>query len=91
MSYENGIILPNFEDNNFYINNVGISFAVKTNFYKEKNLYFIPGVQEDFYYLDKIRNLNEPIIILKNIGYYVNCNPFKIDKKFNNVFINYSE
>ena len=90
MSYENGKILPRFEDDNFYIDNVGISFAVKTKFYKEKNLYFTPGGKEDFYYLDKIRNLNERIIILENIGYYVNCNPFKINKKFNNVFINYS-
>ena len=89
MFYENGRILPRFEDDNFYMDNVGISFAVKTNFYKNKNLYFIPSVREDFYYLDEIRKLNEPIIILENIGYYVNCNPFKIDKKFNNVFINY--
>ena len=86
----NGVILPQFESDNFYINNVGISFAVKTEFYKNKNLYFIPSSQEDFYYLDTIRKLNEPIIILENIGYYVQCNPFKIDKNFNNIFINYS-
>ena len=89
MCYKDGRILPSFKDDNFYINNVGISFAVKTKFYKNKNLYFTPGNQEDFYYLDKIRKLNERIVILENIGYYVNCNPFKIDKKFNNVFINY--
>ena len=80
MCYKDGRILPSFKDDNF-----GISFAVKTKFYKNNNLYFT----EDFYYLDKIRKLNERIVILENIGYYVNCNPFKIDKKFNNVFINY--
>ena len=85
MCYEDGRILPSFKDDNFYIYNVGISFVVKTEFYKNKNLYFT----EDFYYLDKIRKLNERIVILENIGYYVNCNPFKIDQKFNNVFINY--
>ena len=89
MCYKDGNIVPSLKDNNFYIDNVGISFAVKTKFYKNKNLYFTPGGQEDFYYLDKIRKLNERIIILENIGYYVNCNPFKINKKFNNVFINY--
>ena len=89
MAFQDGIILPKFEDDNFYINNVGISFAVKTKFYKNKNLYFTPGETEDFYYLDTIRNLNEHIIILENIGYYVRCNPFKIDKNFKNVFVNY--
>jgi hypothetical protein len=89
MCYEDGKILPSFKDDNFYIDSVGISFAVKTEFYKNNNLYFTPSKQEDFYYLEKIRKLNERIVILENIGYYVNCNPFKIYQKFNNVFINY--
>jgi hypothetical protein len=61
MCYEDGKILPSFKDDNFYIDNVGISFAVKTEFYKNNNLYFTPSKQEDFYYLEKIIKLNERI------------------------------
>ena len=67
----NGIIPPLTHNDTFVQNAVGISFAVKTSFYKTHNLYFTPSATEDFYYLDNARNMGAKIIIADEIAYFV--------------------
>ena len=47
-------IFPLLDQTNFFINNVGISFAFKTRLFYEGNK-FIPSSAEDYYFLDKLR------------------------------------
>lgn len=70
MQYKNGgKILPKVEDNDFKINEVGISFCLKTDITKEFN--FVPSPSEDFDLLNKLRSNNKKIIISDYIGYNV--------------------
>jgi hypothetical protein len=87
MRAKNGDILPDPNDNNFYINKVGISFAVNTKFYKDNNLYFTPSQQEDFYYLDKARNMNAPMLISSQVAYFVEQKPTSV-KTYKEILIN---
>ena len=88
MISKNGIIYPYPDDNNFYINKVGISFAVNTNFYKTNNLYFKPSSQEDYYYLDNVRKLKVPILISSYVTYFVSTKPRYVNK-YKEVYLNY--
>ena len=87
MRAKNGDILPDPNDNNFYINKVGISFAVNTKFYKDNNLYFTPSQEEDFYYLDKARNMNAPMLISSQVAYFVEQKPTSV-KTYKEILIN---
>ncbi len=59
--------LPPAKSNNFKQNYVGISFAVRKSLAVE----FEPSATEDFYYLDKVRNLKKKIIISPHITYFI--------------------
>lgn len=87
MRAKNGKILPSPNHSDFYLNEVGISFAVNTNFYKDNNLYFTPSQQEDFYYLDKARNMSAPMLISSHVAYFVEQKPTSI-KTYKEILIN---
>jgi glycosyltransferase involved in cell wall biosynthesis len=77
-------ILPAPHHNDFYKNKVGISFC----FNKRLNLLFEPSTTEDFYLLDKIRELNHKMIISPYVTYFVRSSPVSTDI-YNRVKINY--
>jgi glycosyltransferase involved in cell wall biosynthesis len=69
MIYQDGKILPPIDEDEFFINKVGISFCMRTldaNKYK-----FEPSSTEDFKLLDKLRNDKKNIIISKHVNYNV--------------------
>ncbi len=66
-------ILPPEKSNNFIKNYVGISFAVKKSLAVE----FEPSGAEDFFYLDKIRNLKKKMVISPYVTYFVRTSPNK--------------
>lgn len=72
MIYNCGKILPMPEDNDFKINEVGISFCLKTEL--AKKFLFIPSGTEDFELLDRLRSNGYNIVISDYIGYNVNPN-----------------
>jgi hypothetical protein len=63
-------ILPKLETDNFYLNHVGISFAMKKKIF-DKKLIFEPSSCEDFEYLNLMRNNNYKIIISPYVKYFV--------------------
>lgn len=72
-------ILPHLHQKNFYINEVGISFAFKTKLFHEgKKL--VPSSGEDFYFLNNLRNSKKTIMISPYIMYFVRANSLKIPK-----------
>lgn len=94
---KNNHILPPLNTDNFYINNVGISFALKTEIYKNGHK-FIPSNVEDFNYLDLIRKNNYKIMISPYVKYFVNYDDTQDIKKYinnyvvgNRIFINKNE
>ena len=66
-----GIVPPMNHKTTFKKNAVGISFAVKTSFYKNNDLYFTPSNTEDFYFLDRARTMGAKIVIADEIAYFV--------------------
>ena len=78
-----GDILPPLNTDNFYQDNVGISFALKTKIFK-KGLKFSPSSIEDFNYLDVLRKNNYVIMISPYIRYFVNSNGAQDINKFVN-------
>ena len=66
-------IFPELNTNNFYVNRVGISFAMTKKLF-DNGYIFIPSDTEDFLLLDKIRNGNNKMLISPYIKYYVRCN-----------------
>jgi len=66
-----GIVPPMNHKTTFKKNAVGISFAVKTSFYKNNGLYFTPSNTEDFYFLDRARTMGAKIVIADEIAYFV--------------------
>jgi glycosyltransferase involved in cell wall biosynthesis len=62
-------ILPKIGDKDFKINQVGISFCLKTNIYKQFN--FIQSQTEDYDLLKRIKSNGKNIIISDYIGYNV--------------------
>lgn len=93
MIYSNGEILPELETDNFYVDHVGISFAIKKTIYDSSiHLHFVPSTNEDFQYLNKIRQNNYKMVISPYVTYLVShCQqPQQIDRKEGNrVKINY--
>ena len=71
----NDKILPKLETNNFYLNDVGISFIMRLSIYNSGTIFTADGA-EDFLYLDKIRKEGYIIIISPYITYFVRNEPF---------------
>ena len=74
-------IHPNLNVDNFFPSSVGISFAVKKKIF-DAGIAFRTGVEEDYFFLDAIRQNNYKMMISPNILYLV--------KHFNFEFSNYS-
>jgi glycosyltransferase involved in cell wall biosynthesis len=81
-------ILPELETDNFYLNHVGISFAMKKKIF-DNNLIFVPSSGEDFEYLNLIRNNNYKIIISPYIKYFVRSEDMNNNVIGNRVKINF--
>lgn len=64
------IIHPSMDADNFYMNDVGISFVVKRNVFSK--IQFVPSSVEDFNYLDEVRRQKYVIMISPYVEYYVN-------------------
>lgn len=67
----NGNTQPPPGTKDFKCCNVGISFAVKTDFVRKYNILFPPGGIEDFAFLDACRNLGAKYLVTNDIQYYV--------------------
>jgi len=63
-------ILPPLHADDFHINEVGISFAIKTSIFKNGHLFSPSGV-EDFLYLSTLRDNNYCMMISPYVKYYV--------------------
>jgi len=63
-------VCPSIDSTNFFIKNVGISFAVKTELVSK--FIFIPSIEEDFEFLDKVRLKKYKIVLSPYITYSVN-------------------
>ena len=76
MTYENNInyILPILNTESFYVNNVGISFALKTKIFDIDNIKFIPSSNEDYSLLNELRDKKYIIMISPHIKYLVRGN-----------------
>lgn len=82
-------IHPHLNVDNFYLSNVGISFAVKKKIF-DAGIEFRTGVEEDYFFLDAIRQNNYRMMISPHILYLVkhfNCE--LSNYKITRVFINY--
>jgi glycosyltransferase involved in cell wall biosynthesis len=78
MSYEvnKDHILPSLnESNNFFMDNVGISFAMKKNIF-DLGYIFIPSNREDYELLERIRDNNYKMMISPYIRYFVRGNEY---------------
>ena len=83
-NYKNKIYLSGyFGKDNFYINNVGISFAMKTQIFNS-GIKFIASSTEDYNILNVLRENNNIIMISPYIRYIVNDNNSNIDTFINN-------
>lgn len=71
MIYSNGNFLPPYNCDRLSVGKVGISFAVKTKFLKENNLFFRSSEVEDFDLLKRISSLGK-IHLSDYIGYKIN-------------------
>ena len=63
-------ICPSLEETNFYKKNVGISFALKKNIFDK--VIFNPSWEEDFEFLEKIREQKYKIILSPRVTYMAN-------------------
>jgi len=81
-------VIPSITTENFYINDVGISFIMKKQIF-DNDIKFIPDSAEDFLLLNKIRKKNYKIIISPFVLYYVEDSIHNNDIIGNRVYINY--
>jgi len=84
-----GRVIPSIYTDNFYINDVGISFVMKKEIF-DNGIKFIPDAAEDFLLLNKIRKNNYKMIISPNVMYYVENSVHDSSIIGNRVFINYN-
>jgi glycosyltransferase involved in cell wall biosynthesis len=83
----NSRIIPKLETNNFYLNDVGISFIMRLSIHSSGTT-FIPDGAEDFLYLDKIRKEGYKMVISPYIKYFVRNEPFFTNIIGNRTIIN---
>jgi glycosyltransferase involved in cell wall biosynthesis len=67
------ILPPLQETQDFHVNNVGISFVIKTQIFTEGNV-FTPSDIEDYIFLNMLKNKNKIIMISPFVKYFVNGN-----------------
>jgi glycosyltransferase involved in cell wall biosynthesis len=67
----NGNTQPPKGTTEFQCCNVGISFAIKTEFIRKYNILFPPGGVEDFAFLDVCRDLGAKYLVTNDIQYFV--------------------
>ena len=79
-NHNNDTIFPKLNQTNFFLNQVGISFAIKTKLYKE-GAQFIPSSGEDFNFLDRMRKNKNKIMISPYILYFVRPESLKIPQE----------
>ena len=84
-----GRVIPSLDTDNFYINDVGISFVVKKEIF-DNGMKFIPDGAEDFLLLNQIRKKNYKMIISPYVMYYVENSVHDSSIIGNRVFINYN-
>ena len=84
-----GRVIPSLNTNNFYINNVGISFITKKEIF-DKGIKFVANGAEDFFLLNQIRKNNYKMIISPYVTYYVKNSVHDSNIIGNRVFINYN-
>jgi glycosyltransferase involved in cell wall biosynthesis len=84
-----GRVIPNLDTDNFYINDVGISFVVKKEIFNN-GIKFLPDGAEDFLLLNQIRKKNYKMIISPHVMYYVENSVHDSSIIGNRVFINYN-
>ena len=84
-----GRVIPSVYTDNFYINDVGISFVVKKEIF-DNGIKFVPDGAEDFLLLNQIRKKNYKMIISSYIMYYVENSVHDSNITGNRVFINYN-
>jgi len=65
------IVLPPKEATVFKLNQVGISFCLKTDIFIGEQIWFEPSSTEDFQLLNRLRRLGKQIIISPHINYIV--------------------
>jgi len=81
-------VCPSIDSTNFFIKDVGISFAVKTELVSK--FIFIPSIEEDFEFLDKVRLKKYKIVLSPYITYTVNqYNSSNIPLMGKRGFVNY--
>jgi hypothetical protein len=72
MILKDGTVIPRYGNNSLYVGNVGISFAIKTSFLKENNIFFESSEAEDFHFLRNSFENKAKIYISNSITYKVN-------------------
>lgn len=71
MQYDDGYVLPPPKTTSLVGGQVGISFAVRAEFQREKNLWFIPSMEEDWTFLNTAISLGARGRFCEKIAYYV--------------------
>lgn len=69
MRFDDGRILPS--EHGLSCGGVGISFAVKSQFQRDNNIWFIPGETEDWTMLEQFGNKKAQIHVSDRVAYYV--------------------
>lgn len=84
-----GRVIPRLDTDNFYINDVGISFMAKKEIF-DSEIKFVADGAEDFLLLNQIRKKNYKMIISPYVMYYVENSVHDSNIIGNRVFINYN-
>lgn len=79
-SYNN--ILPGLITDNFYHQQTGISFVLKTTIFLEDDNWFIPSEEEDYLLLHNLRNKGYKIMISPYIRYFVEPSNMNVLEEF---------
>jgi hypothetical protein len=81
------VILPTNNSTDFFVNQVGISFAMKKTIF-DAGIIFEPSGSEDYELLNKIRQNRYKIMISPYILYFVRSYNQEDNSVLNRVFIN---
>jgi len=75
-------VLPPLNADGFYKQKVGISFALRRDIITEMGFWFQPSEEEDFDFLDEIRNGGFKMMISPFIRYYVRLESLELAAEF---------